>query len=112
MKCGGTTVADEVKRGRPPGEETPEVLIKRELIAHLKIYRKLRELVTTKIDKDGENMDAETLGKFMDLLRKGIVDMAKPIVAPAKADGAAKPDDEDPQKILDGLLSQKEERGR
>jgi hypothetical protein len=97
---------DAPKRGRPVGtEETPESLIKKELIAHLKLYKRLREIVQKRVDLVGDEMQPEDLGKLMDLLRKGVVDMARPIVANAKPDSAQKQDDEDPQKILADLLS-------
>jgi ubiquinone biosynthesis protein UbiJ len=94
------------KRGRPPGtDESPESLIKKELIAHLKLYRRLREIVQKRVDMHGDEMQPDDLSKFMDLLRKGVVEMARPIIGPAKGDSNAKQDEEDPSKILAALLS-------
>lgn len=93
-------------RGRPPGtDETPESLIKKELVAHLKLYKRLREIVQKRVEVSGDSMLPEDLSKFMELLRKGVVDMARPILATAKPDHAPKLEDEDPQKILAALLS-------
>ena len=95
------------KRGRPPGsDETPEALIRKELNAHLKLYRKLRETVEKRIEAHGDTLTAEELTKYMDLLRRGLVELAKPIVAPAKADNASGKGEveEDAEKILKGLL--------
>jgi|SRR5579885_2882119 len=89
-------------RGRPPGtEETPERLIRNELMAHLKVYKTLRELVQKKIEDRGDQLAPAELAQFMDLLRRGIVEMAKPIVAPAKAETAKTAvEEEDPEKII------------
>jgi hypothetical protein len=98
---------DAPRRGRPPGtEETPESLIRKELMAHLKLYKQLREIVQKKIDSVGGEMDPDTLTKLMDLLRKGVVEMAKPIIAPARSgEGSVKGEvEEDPEKILAGLI--------
>lgn len=97
------------RRGRPPGtDETPESLIRKELIAQLKLYRHTREMVQQRIESAGTALPAEDLAKFMDLLRRGIVELAKPIVAPARADDTRDKgkDDEDPAKILAGLIGQ------
>jgi len=90
------------KRGRPPGEVTPESLLRLELIAHLKLYKRMREVVERRL---AEDLDAEELTKYMDLLRKGIADMVKPFVAVAKPEssrGAA--EEEDGEAILRKLL--------
>ncbi len=92
------------RRGRPPGETTPEGLIRAELIAHLKLYKRIREIVERQIDTMGDNLAPEDLSKYMDLLRRGIVEMAKPIVPNAKAEQAKPEVEEDPEKILAGLL--------
>ncbi len=92
------------RRGRPPGETTPEGLIRAELIAHLKLYRRTREIVEKRIDLAGDAISPEDLSKFMDLLRRGIVEMSKPIVPNAKAEQAKPEVEEDPEKILAGLL--------
>jgi len=100
--------ADAPRRGRPPGtDESPESLIRKELIAHLKLYRRLREIVQKKLDDLGDAISPDDLQKYMDLLRKGLVDMARPIVAPAKAESAKAVEEEDPEKILASLLEGK-----
>ena len=91
------------KRGRPPGEQTPEGMIRAELLAHLRIYKRLREKVEQRLEM-GE-LDTEELAKLMELVRKGIVEMAKPIIAPAKSE-VAKPHEaeEDAAAILAKLI--------
>ena len=100
MTAGGTIL---IKRGRPPGsDDSPERLIRAELIAHLKLYRKIRELVEKRIGRD-ESLDAEEISKYMDLLRRGIGDMAKAI-APTK-DATRVPESEiSSEELLDQLL--------
>lgn len=91
--------------GRPKGEETPESLIRRELIAHLKLYRRTREIVEKRLAVDG--LDVDELTKYMELLRKGIVEMSKPIIPQARAE-AVRPAEETEtsesilQKLLEG----------
>lgn len=97
-------MADEgARRGRPPGEVTPEGLLRQELIAHLRLYKRTREIVEHRLQDD--HLDADELTKYMDLLRKGIVEMAKPFVATARPE-AARPDGdaESGEKILARLL--------
>lgn len=92
-----------VKRGRPPGEVTPEGLIRQELIAHLKLYRRTREIIEQRMDVEGLSVD--DLTKYMELLRKGIVEMAKPIVPQAqRAEAKPQRDEEDAEKVLANLL--------
>jgi hypothetical protein len=95
------------KRGRPVGTvETPEDLLRRELIAYLKLSRKLREIAERKIEAgDADKMDAGTLETYMEFVRKAIVDMARSIVPQAKA-VTVTPEiiDEDPQHIVDKIL--------
>lgn len=93
------------KRGRPPGEVSPEALLKQELIAHLRLYRKMRELVETRLDDAAA--DPDLLAKYMELLRRGIADMVKPFVAAAKPETARPQDEEDGEKILARLLESK-----
>lgn len=97
--------ADTPKRGRPPGEETPESLIRRELIKHIKVYTRTREIIEKHLNDRGESMTPDEVAKYMDILRKGVVDLAKPIVAPAKAETAPKDSgEENVEVILRGLL--------
>lgn len=90
------------RRGRPPGEVTPESLLKLELIAHLKLYRRMREMVEANLETASD--DPDLLAKYMDLLRKGIADLAKPFVAAAKPESAKPAEEEDGEKILARLL--------
>lgn len=99
------TEPESARRGRPPGtDETPEQMLRKELISHLKVYKRLREITQTKIDTLGDSLSPDDLAKFMDLLRRGIVDMARSIVAPAKAESAPKVEEMDPEKILAELI--------
>ncbi len=92
------------KRGRPPGEVTPESLLKSELIAHLKLYKRLRETVERRLQDPA--LDAEDLTKYMDLIRKGIADMVKPFVAVAKPESARPQEEpEDAESILRKLIA-------
>lgn len=91
------------KVGRPSGEVTPESLIRAELIAHLKLYKKIREQVETRLETG--TCDAEELSKYMELLRRGIVDMSKPFIAAARPDSARPAEvEEDGESILAKLL--------
>lgn len=93
----------EPKRGRPPGEVTPETLIRQELIAHLKLYRRTREIVEQRLSYD--TIPIDDLTKYMELLRKGIVEMSKPIVPQAERSKAAVVEEtEDPDRVLARLL--------
>ena len=98
-----TNSEESPKRGRPPGEVTPEGLIRQELVAHLRLYRKTRELVESRLDDRG--ISAEDLAKYMDLLRRGIGDLAKSVV-PVARPAEAKTDDsgEDGETILARLI--------
>lgn len=89
------------RRGRPPGEVTPESLLKTELIAHIRLYKRTREIIEQRID---EVVDPEELAKIMDLLRRGIVDLSKPFIATAKPENAKPAEEEDGEKILQRLL--------
>lgn len=94
------------RRGRPPGEVSPETLLRQELIAHLRLYKRSREIVERRLEEPG--IDAEELTKYMDLLRKGIADMVKPFVAAARPEQAKSTEEaEDGQAILDRLLEGK-----
>lgn len=76
-------------RGRPPGTtDEPERLIRQELVAHLKAYRRIRELIERRVETEHSQMNIDELGKAADLLRKGISEMARSIVAPAKPEGS------------------------
>lgn len=92
------------KRGRPAGTtETPQSLIEKELIAHLKLYKKLREMVERRIED--VSIDADTLTKYMELLRKGIVEMAKPIIPNARpVDAKPIESEENAEMILQRLI--------
>lgn len=94
---------ETAKRGRPPGEVSPEGLLKQELIAHLRLYKKTRELVEQRLSTG--TMDTDELAKYMDLLRKGIVDMAKPFIASAKSTEARVEESEDGEAILAKLIA-------
>lgn len=96
--------SEGARRGRPPGEETPESLIRKELIQHLKLYKRTREIVEKRLSVDG--LDVDELTKYMELLRKGIVEMSKPIIPQARAE-AARPveTEEDPEALLQRILS-------
>jgi hypothetical protein len=96
-----TVEVPQSKRGRPPGETDPTLLLKQELIAHLRLYKKVREIVETQIESCS---DPDELAKYMDLLRKGIADLAKPFVAAAKPEIAKPIEEEDGEKILARLL--------
>lgn len=91
------------RRGRPPGEVTPETLLKSELIAHLRLYRRMREMVEENLESAGQ--DPEILAKYMDLMRRGISDLVKPFVAAAKPETAKAAEEEDGEKILARLLA-------
>lgn len=94
----------EPRRGRPPGEVTPELLLRAELIAHLKLYKQVREVVQERINEGG--LSADDLGKYMDLIRKGIVEMAKPVVPNAKASDVKPPEElESADSILNKLIN-------
>lgn len=96
-------VEPPARRGRPPGEDTPESLIRKELLAHLRLYRKTREIVEARLDTG--TADVDEISKYMDLLRKGIVEMAKPFVASAKPGEAARQEpEEDGETILRRML--------
>ena len=98
---------DRVRRGRPPGtEETPERLLRAELLAQLKLYRKIREMVEARVTTApvGE-MDAEEVGKYMDLLRKGIVDIARTIAPATAGQARAAVEVENPEELLERMLS-------
>lgn len=103
-----TSVSEIVaaRRGRPPGEVTPEALLKSELIAHIKLYKRTREIVEARLNSS-ELIDAEELTKYMDLLRRGISDLSKPFVAAAKPEAAKPAEEEDGEKILARLLEGK-----
>ena len=61
------------KRGRPVGTvDSAERLLRAELIAHIKLYKIIREVVQERLASGAASMDADELGKFMDLLRRGI----------------------------------------
>lgn len=100
---------DVVRRGRPPGEITPEGLIRSELIAHLKLYRKTREIVEKRLEDP--KIDVEDLTKYMELLRKGIVEMAKPVLPNARPEAVrvAEPE-EDGETILRRLIEGEKSR--
>lgn len=87
--------------GRPPGETDPTQLIKQELIAHLRVYKRVREKIDGLLDLCS---DPDELAKYMDLLRKGISDLSKPFVAAAKPEAAKPVEEEDGEKILEKLL--------
>jgi hypothetical protein len=94
-------------RGRPPGtEESPESIIRGEAIANGKLYRRLRKLVEEKLDQQSTMMDVDELTKYMEVTRKGVVDLSKLIVAPVKAEAATDKgkEEDDPDAILEGLL--------
>lgn len=95
--------AQQQRRGRPPGEVTPEGLIRQELVAHLKLYRRTREIVEQHLNEDA--LDVDTLAKYMDLLRKGIVEMSKPILPNARPE-TVRPaaEDESTESILTRLM--------
>ncbi len=95
---------DTPRRGRPPGEVTPESLIKAELIAHLRLYKRMREMVERVLDNPDRILEPEDIAKYMDLLRKGIVDMSKPFIANAKPVDAKPEETEDGEAILSRLL--------
>jgi hypothetical protein len=92
------------RRGRPPGEQTPEGLIRAELLAHLRLYRRLREIVETKV-QDAASLDVDALTKYMELLRKGITEMAKPIVPQAKSETRQQEQEENASSILARLVT-------
>lgn len=97
-------VDSQVRRGRPPGEVTPESLLRAELIAHLRLYKQVREVVQERINEGG--LSADDLGKYMDLIRKGIVEMAKPVVPTARQGDAKPPEDlESAESILAKLIN-------
>ncbi len=98
------TLDPTAKRGRPPGEVSPEGMIRAELIAHLKLYKRTREIVEKRLEHD-DLLEVDDLTKYMELLRKGIVEMSKPILPNAKA-GDVRPEanEEDAEKILQKLL--------
>ncbi len=93
--------AEGPRRGRPPGEVTPESLLKVELIAHIRLYKRTREIIEQRLE---EVSDPEELAKIMDLLRRGIVDLSKPFIATAKPETAKPAEEEDGEKILARLL--------
>lgn len=98
------------KKGRPPGstkvDPTPEQLIKNELLRQLALFTRLREIVERRLDTRHESeLGTEDLSGLMDLLLKGITQMAKVVVAPQKSTSEPRIDEEeDPQKILEGLI--------
>lgn len=97
-----TEVAEDTpRRGRPPGEVTAEGLLRAELIAHIRLYKRTREIVEQRLN---EVTDPEELAKIMDLLRRGIVDLSKPFIAVAKPEVARVVEEEDGEKILARLL--------
>lgn len=96
-------MSEEPKRGRPPGEVTPESLIRLELIAHLRLYKRTREIVEKRLADD--SLDAEDLTKYMELIRKGIVEMAKPILPNARPEAVRPAEvEEDGEQILRRLI--------
>lgn len=102
-----TPVSETVaKRGRPPGEVTPESLLRSELIAHIKLYKRTREIVESRLN-NSDLIDPDELAKYMDLLRRGISDLSKPFVAAAKPETAKQVEEEDGEKILARLLEGK-----
>jgi len=76
--------------GRPAGEVNPESLLRAELIAHLRLYKRVRGMVEKVLDNSDRTLDVDDIAKYMDLLRKGIVDMSKPFIATAKPQDAAR----------------------
>lgn len=89
--------------GRPPGDVSPESLLRSELIAHLRLYKKIRQMVESRLDLG--TADADELAKYMELLRRGIVDMSKPFIAAAKPEAArAAEPEEDGEAILAKLI--------
>lgn len=101
-ESGDTQETVGAKRGRPPGEVTPESLLRLELIAHIRLYKRTREIVEKRLRDD--LVDPDELSKYMDLLRKGISDLAKPFIASAKPESAKPAEEEDGEKILARLL--------
>lgn len=98
-----------VRRGRPTGEVSPESLIRLELIAHLRLYKKTREIIESRLELG--TADADELTKYMDLLRKGIVEMAKPFIAAAKPDSSRSNEpEEDGEAILRKMIEGQESR--
>lgn len=96
-------VEDAARRGRPPGEVTPEAMIRLELLAHLKLYRRVREIVEKRLAD--ETLDADALAKYMELLRKGIVELAKPILPNARPETVRPTEpEEDGETILRRLI--------
>lgn len=92
------------KRGRPVGtEDSATRLLQAELIAHLKLYKSIREVVQQRITTRSTDMDADELGKFMDLLRRGIGDMTKAL-APTKESNPVEETPEDSSELLERLL--------
>jgi hypothetical protein len=99
------------KRGRPVGTvETPEDLLRRELIAYLKLGRRLREIMERKIEAVTEDkIDASTLETYTEIVRKSVVDIVRSIVPQAKpVVVSAELIDEDPQQTVDRILGLKE----
>lgn len=92
---------DEAKprrgRGRPPGTaDEPGRLLLQELVAHLKTYRQAREEVQRRIDTERSTLTLDEIATIMDMLRKGIGEMARGIVAPARPESAkGKAEDEE-----------------
>ena len=102
----GRSIEARRGRGRPPGtDDSPERLIRQELVAHLKAYRRIRELIERRVDADHSQLSFDELGKAADLLRKGIGEMARSIVAPAKAEIAKdKGDEKSAEEILAEMM--------
>jgi len=97
-----TPTIETPRRGRPPGETTPESLLKQELMAHLRLYKSMREVVEARLKDD--SLDPDSLAKYMELIRRGISDMVKPFVASAKPSDTKPVDEEDGAKILARLM--------
>lgn len=95
--------------GRPPGEESPEILIRRELISHLKLYRRCREAIQKRLDGGGvDTLGAEEIGKFMELLRKGINDLGRSVIATPKATGEKVTEEQSGEELLREMLEGRE----
>lgn len=73
-----------------------------ELIAHIRLYKRTREIVEKRLEDD--LVDPDELSKYMDLLRKGIADLVKPFVAAARPETVKVAEEEDGEKILARLL--------
>lgn len=78
--------------------------MRQEFIAHIKLYRKTREMIEAKITTG--QIAVDDLVKYMDLLRKGIVDLGKPILPNARPEVVKATDDEgDAASILEKLIA-------